>query len=96
MNKIDTIELHVGHTVEVEVTPHVSKMISIALEMVTLGSTKVDAVRRIYPEIADLPRESIWYTIIHGVNLSSRGAVTYYYNMRREFARSVFHRKSNQ
>lgn len=91
MTTLDTITLHVGHTVEVEVTPHVSNMISIALEMCTKGSTKVDAVRKIYPAIAELPRESIWYTIMHGVNLSSRGAVTYYYNMRREFSGSVIH-----
>jgi hypothetical protein len=35
--------------------------------------------------IANLPREAIWYAIIHGVTMSSRGAVTYYYILRREF-----------
>jgi hypothetical protein len=41
-------------------------------------------IRRNTHEIAEQPREAIWYAIIHGVNLSSRGAVTYFYNMRRE------------
>ena len=84
MNKIEIIELHVGHIVEVEVTPQLERVIHTARQLRASGSTKVAAVRRIYPEIAEQPREAIWYAIIHGVNLSSRGAVTYYYKMRRE------------
>ena len=87
MKKIDKIELHVGHVVEVEVTPKIAKVIKLAKSARKMGMTKVDAVRKIYPEVADLPRESIWYSIIHGVDLSSRGAVTYYYNMKKEFSR---------
>ena len=85
MRKIDSITLHVGHVVAVEVTPLIDKVIQIAKKGRQAGMTKVDAVRQIYPAIAKLPRESIWYAIIHGVDLSSRGAVTYYYNMRREW-----------
>ena len=84
MNKVDTITLHIGHIVEVEVTPTLERVIQIAKHARAAGLTKVAAVRRIYPTIANYPREAIWYAIIHGVNLSSRGAVTYYYNMRRE------------
>lgn len=87
MKKIETITLHVGHVVEVEVTPTIEDVIQLAKNARMVGKTKKDAVRQIYPKIADLPRESIWYAIIHGVNLSSRGAVTYYYNMRREWSR---------
>ena len=85
MNKIDTITLHVGHVVEVEVTPTIESVIQIAKQSRAAGRTKVDSVRQIYPTIAEFPREAIWFAIMHGVNLSSRGAVTYYYNMRREF-----------
>ena len=85
MRKIGSITLHVGHVVSVEVTPLIDKVIQIAKKGRQAGMTKVDAVRQIYPAIAKLPRESIWYAIIHGVDLSSRGAVTYYYNMRREW-----------
>lgn len=88
MKKIETITLHVGHVVEVEVTPTIEDVIQLAKNARMVGKTKMDAVRQIYPKIADLPRESIWYAIIHGVNLSSRGAVTYYYNMRREWSKS--------
>jgi len=84
MNKIETIVLHVGHVVQVEVTPLIEEVIRIANQERSAGSTKVDAVRKIFPLIADYPREAIWYAIIHGVNLTSRGAVTYYYNMKKE------------
>lgn len=85
MGKIEAITLHVGHVVKVEVTPRIEQAIQIAVKARQAGMTKVDAIRQIYPTIADLPREAIWYTIIHGVQLSSRGAVTYYYNMRKEW-----------
>lgn len=87
MNKVDTITLHVGHIVEVEVTQTIERVIQIARQARATGLTKVAAVRQIYPTIANYPREAIWYAFIHGVNLSSRGAVTYYYNMRRESGR---------
>jgi hypothetical protein len=88
MNKTGTISLTVGHTVEVEVTPEIEQAIQAAKCATARGSTKVEAVREIFPSISHLPRESIWYAIINGVNISSRGAVTYYYNARREHLRS--------
>jgi len=87
MDKVDTITLHVGHVVEVTVTPTIERVIEVARKARACGRTKVSAVREIYSEIADYPREAIWYAIIHGVDLSSRGAVTYYYNMRKESRR---------
>jgi hypothetical protein len=50
MRKFDTITLHVGHEVQVEVTPLVRESIDIARKAVSLGSTKIDAVRQIYPK----------------------------------------------
>lgn len=88
MKKIETITLHVGHVVEVEVTETIEDVIQLARNARMVGKTIMDTVRQIYPKIADLPRVSIWYAIIHGVNLSSRGAVTYYCNIRREYSRS--------
>lgn len=87
MTKFDTITLHVGHTVTVEVTPSIERSIQIAKSARSMGSNKIDAVRRMYPMIAKESKEAIWYAIIHGVELSSRGAVTYYYNMRKESKR---------
>jgi hypothetical protein len=89
MNKIETITLHVGHVVEVEVDPTIEHVIQVARKIRSLGSTKVAAVRQIYPSIKTYPREAIWYAIMHGVNLSSRGAVTYYYKMKHENRRTT-------
>lgn len=89
MNKTVTISLHVGHVVEVEVTTLVEDVIQHAKQSRSKGMSKVDAVRQIYPSIATMPREAIWYSFMEGANLSSRGAVTYYYNMIREFKRVV-------
>ena len=85
MKRVDSIELHVGHIVTVEITPLMEEAIQVARAARLAGQTKVDSVKLIFPKIAKIQKEEIWYTIIHGVNLSSRGAVTYYYNMKRLF-----------
>lgn len=89
MNKIDTITFHVGHTVDVEVTPTIERAIELARAERASGKSKIAAARYIYPNIAGSPREAIWYAIIHGVTISSRGAVTYYYKLRQEFKRAT-------
>lgn len=93
MNRTETITLHIGHIVEVTVTPAIDNVIQRAKKVRRLGRTKVDVVRFMYPMLANERREVIWYSFIHGANLSSRGAVTYYYNVRRE-ARMESKRKS--
>jgi hypothetical protein len=94
MNRIETIILHVGYVVEVEVTPLIEEVIQVAKQTRSAGSTKVDAVRKIFPLIGDQPREAIWYAIVHGVSLSSRGAVTYYYNMLKESSKQPSRKRS--
>ncbi len=84
MHNAETIELYVGHVVDVEVTSLIEQAIAIAQTQVSKGSSKIDSVRKIYPAIRHCPKQAIWYAIIHGVNISSRGAVTYYYNMKKE------------
>ena len=83
MDAIETITLHVGHTVAVQVTPLISEAISRARMARAAGQTKIAAVRGICPSIRGCSKQQIWYAIIHGVNISSRGAVTYYYNVQR-------------
>jgi len=73
MKIFDTITLHVGHTVKVEIAPLIEESVKQARIARSMGSTKIDAVRQIYPKIANQSRESIWYTIMRGVDLSSRG-----------------------
>ena len=49
------------------------------------GKTKVEAVRVMYPLIKDEPREIIWKTFEEGASLTPKGAITYLYNIEREF-----------
>ena len=79
----DQLRIHIGHTVTVEVTEVMKAAITKANKLMLSGSTKIGAVRMIYPMIQDHSKYCIWYTIINGVGISSRGAVTYYYNVRK-------------
>lgn len=49
------------------------------------GKTKVDAVRVMYPLIKDETREIIWKAFEEGASLTPKGAITYLYNIAREF-----------
>jgi hypothetical protein len=57
MDKIESIELHVGHIVGVVVTPIIEQVIEIARQARSTGKSKVDAVRQIYPKIVDADRK---------------------------------------
>ena len=82
MIKFDTIQLQIGRVVKVEVSPTVEYVIHAARASDSAGLTKPAAARQRYTP-PHLPRESIGYAFIHGMNLSSWGAVTYY-NVLRE------------
>ena len=86
----DTISLHVGHVVKVQVTDELRRAISTGISALHHGSTKAEAARQIYGLLVGLPRESIWYAFIYGANLTSRGAVTYFYNLRRNSRKLKF------
>ena len=87
MERVEVIELDIGHTVHVTVTAQIEQAIAVARDARNQGATKVSAVRKVYPSIADHPKGAIWFAIMNGVDMTSRGAVTYYYMMRREFRR---------
>lgn len=48
------------------------------------GKTKVEVVRIMYPFIINEPPEVIWAAFVEGAGLTEKGAVTYWYNVRRE------------
>ena len=50
--------------VGVVVTPIIEQVIEIARQARSTGKSKVDAVRQIYPKIADCPKEAIWYATL--------------------------------
>jgi hypothetical protein len=48
------------------------------------GKTKVDVVRIMYPFIVNESPEVIWAAFVEGAGLTEKGAVTYWYNVRRD------------
>jgi len=86
MNK-GTVSLHVGHVVEVDITDQLNDAIARGRAIRGTGATKALAARQMFLSLSALPRESIWYAFIHGADLTSRGAVTYYYNLIRVYQR---------
>jgi len=78
----DHLEVHIGHVVQVEITNKMIAAIRTAQKLRKSGHTKIAAVRAVYPLIKDHHKHCIWYSIMKGVEISSRGAVTYYYNVR--------------
>ena len=59
-----------------------------ATKLIDQGKTKVEIARAIYPNIADLSKDEIIDVFIQGIELTPKGAVTYYYNMKREAAKN--------
>lgn len=53
--------------------------------MIAEGKTKVEAAKAMYPLIKDEQREIIWKAFEEGASLTPKGAVTYLYNILREF-----------
>ena len=64
------------------------KAIETAKAMVADQIPKVEITRAIYPLIADLPKHDIVDVFVQGVQLTPKGAVTYYYNRKREAAKN--------
>lgn len=50
--------------------------------------TKIDAAMAIYTKLKDEPRETVVQAFIEGASLTEKGAVTYWYNCRRKYAKS--------
>lgn len=62
----------------------VKKAIDLGRTGVADGKTKVDVVRIMYPFIINEPSEVIWAAFVEGAGLTEKGAVTYWYNVRRD------------
>lgn len=66
----------------------IAESIKIGRSIIAEGKTKVVAVRAMYPLIKDEPREIIWKAFEEGASLTPKGAVTYLYNVEREFKKT--------
>lgn len=62
----------------------VNKAVTIGQTAIADGKTKADAVRLMFPHVFTEQPEVIWQTFVDGAGLTAKGAVTYWYNVRRE------------
>lgn len=63
----------------------VADAVKIGRAIIAEGKTKVIAVNAMYPLIKDEPREIIWKAFEEGASLTPKGAITYLYNVIKEF-----------
>ncbi len=57
--------------------------------LITEGKTKVEAAMAIYGHLQESPREVVPQAFVEGASLTPKGALTYWYNCRRELSREV-------
>jgi transcriptional/translational regulatory protein YebC/TACO1 len=62
----------------------IKKAIAKGKEVLKSGKTKADAAREIYPLVKDESREVIVQVFMQGATLTERGAMTYFYNIKRK------------
>jgi len=53
------------------------------------GKTKADAARAIFASIKDEPKEVMVAAFVEGATLTDKGALTYWYNVRRKAAKDA-------
>lgn len=63
----------------------IAESVKVGRSIIADGKTKIEAVRAMYPLIKDEQREIIWKAFEEGAALTPKGAVTYLYNIDREF-----------
>ena len=57
--------------------------------LIAQGKTKVDASMAIYRALNTQPQETVVSAMIEGAGLTPKGALTYWYNRRRKYAKEV-------
>jgi len=65
----------------------VEKAVAEAREMMSNGSTKIDAAMAMYRQLESHPQDVVVRAFIDGAALTDRGALTYWYNCRRKRSR---------
>lgn len=65
----------------------VEKAVAEAREMMSRGSTKIDAAMAMFRQLENHPQDVVVRAFIDGAGLTDRGALTYWYNCRRKRSR---------
>lgn len=84
MDKTVSIQTNLDKPTKVINQDAISKAVAIGKAAIDSNQTKVDAVRKMYPHILEEEPEVIWRTFVDGAGLTEKGAVTYWYNVRRD------------
>jgi hypothetical protein len=84
MRETEAVRFHVGYVAGIVITRELEVVIQLGREHRRKGLSKAAVSREIYSLIFRRSREEIVFALMHGAELSSRAAVTYYYNTRRE------------
>lgn len=79
------VTFNVINPITVSVDDDLEQIIAIGKAALANGQSKAEVVRMIYPHLNDQPREIVWYCFIAGADLTPRGAITYFYNVRRNW-----------
>lgn len=69
--------------------PHIKEAITKGLAVLKEGKTKADAAREIYAIIKDEPKEVVVAAFVQGATLTEKGALTYWYNCKRNAAKKA-------
>lgn len=69
--------------------PSIREAIELGKAALAEGKTKADAARAIFALIKHEPKEVIVAAFVEGATLTSKGALTYWYNVRRKAAKDA-------
>ena len=69
---------------QVENTVLIDEAVTAGRLLIEQGKPKIEAAMVIYEKLEELPQETVVKAFIDGANLTTKGALTYWYNCRRK------------
>jgi hypothetical protein len=69
---------------QVDNTQLIEEAVAAGRLLIEQGKPKIEAAMVIYEKLEQLPQETVVQAFINGANLTTKGALTYWYNCRRK------------
>ena len=69
---------------QVDNTSLIEGAVAAGRQIIEEGKPKIEAAMAIYEKLEQLPQETVVQAFIDGANLTTKGALTYWYNCRRK------------
>jgi hypothetical protein len=73
---------------QVDNTELINEAVSAGRLLIEQGKPKIEAAMAIYEKLEQLPQETVVKAFIDGANLTTKGALTYWYNCRRKLKKN--------